>query len=133
VLRRRGDAGRPGSRVLVDTSVWIDHFRRPNRDLEELLDEGRVVTHPFVIGELACGSLHHRAEVLRLLDALPAAPLAAHHEVLMFVERQRLYGSGLGWIDLHLLASARLMHHSLWSTDRRLRTVAVRIGLADLE
>ena len=89
---RRGAAATPAVEVvalLVDTSVWIDHFRRPNRDLEQLLDEGRVVTHPFVIGELACGSLHHRAEVLRLLDALPAAPLAAHDEVLMFVERQR--------------------------------------------
>jgi predicted nucleic acid-binding protein len=119
--------------LLVDTSVWIDHFRRPNRDLEQRLDEGRVVTHPFVIGELACGSLHRRSEVLRLLDALPAAPLAAHDEVLMFVERQRLHGSGLGWIDVHLLASARLMHHSLWSADRRLRAAAVRIGLAGLE
>jgi len=130
---RRGGAGQPGNRVLVDTSVWIDHFRRPNRDLEDLLDEGRVVTHPFIVGELACGSLHHRAEVLRLLDALPTAPLATHHEVLTFVENQRLHGSGLGWIDVHLLASARLMHHSLWSADRRLRAVAARIGLADLE
>ncbi len=119
--------------MLVDTSVWIDHFREPNADLERLLDEGRVVTHPFVVGELACGSLRRRSEVLRLIEALPVAPVAAHAEVLTFVERQGLHGSGLGWIDVHLLASARLMRHSLWSMDRRLRAVAARIGLVDLE
>lgn len=119
--------------MLVDTSVWIDHFRRANPDLEHLLDEGRVVTHPFVIGELACGSLSRRGEVLRLLEALPAAPVATHDEVMTFVERRRLHGSGLGWIDVHLLASARLSGHSLWSADRRLRSAALRFGLGDAE
>ena len=119
--------------MLVDTSVWIDHFRRPNADLEQLLDEGRVATHPFVIGELACGSLAQRAEVLRLIAALPFAAIATHDEVLTFVERQRLQGTGLGWIDVHLLASARLTRQSLWSTDRRLRAAALRLGLADPE
>jgi predicted nucleic acid-binding protein len=119
--------------VLIDTSVWIDHFRRPNADLEMLLDEGRVSTHPFVIGELACGSLARRAEVLRLIEALPFAAVATHDEVLAFVERSRLHGSGLGWIDLHLLASARLTRQALWSADRRLRQTAVRLGLADLD
>lgn len=119
--------------MLVDTSVWINHFRRPNADLEYLLVEGRVTTHPFVIGELACGSLGRRAEVLRLIEALPAAPVATHEEVMTFIERQHLHGAGLGWTDVHLLASARLIRQSLWSADRRLRAAAVRLGLADHE
>lgn len=119
--------------VLVDTSVWINHFRRSNADLERLLEAGRVLTHPFVIGELACGSLGRRSEILRLIDALPAAPVATHEEVLTFIERQHLYGTGLGWIDVHLLASARLSQRSLWSADRRLRAAALRLGLADPE
>jgi predicted nucleic acid-binding protein len=119
--------------VLVDTSVWINHLRRPNAGLAHLLDEGRVVTHPFVIGELACGSLSRRHEVLRLIEALPAAPVATHEEVMTFIERQRLHGTGLGWVDAHLLASARLSRQSLWSADRRLREAAVRIGLAGPE
>jgi predicted nucleic acid-binding protein len=117
--------------MLVDTSVWIDHFRRPNADLERLLEEGRVSTHPFVIGELACGSLAHRAEVLRLMKALPIAAVATHDEAMTLVERHRLESTGLGWTDAHLLASARLARQALWSTDRRLRTTAVRLGLVD--
>jgi hypothetical protein len=119
--------------VLVDTSVWIDHFREPNADLELLLEDGRVSTHPFVIGELACGSLSRRGEILRLMQALPCAAVATHDEVLAFVDRQGLHGTGLGWIDAHLLASARLTRQSLWSRDRRLRTAAVRLGLTDFD
>ncbi len=119
--------------MLVDTSVWINHFRRPNMDLEHLLDEGRVTTHPAVIGELACGSLRRRAEVLRLIEALPTAPVATHGEVMIFIERQHLHGTGLGWVDIQLLASARLSRQSLWSADRRLREAALRLGLADPE
>ena len=117
--------------MLVDTSVWIDHFRRPNADLEHLLAEGVVSTHPFVIGELACGSLSRRAEVVQLMAALPVSTVATHEEALAFAERQLLAGTGLGWIDIHLLASARLTRQSLWSIDRRLRTAAVRLGLSD--
>lgn len=119
--------------MLVDTSIWIDHFRRSSPDLEHLLEEGRVVTHPFVIGELACGSLARRGEVLQLFEALPVAPVATHVEVMTFINRHRLHGSGLGWLDVHLLASARLTRHALWSADRRLRAAALRIGLADPE
>jgi hypothetical protein len=119
--------------VLVDTSVWIDHFRRSNADLEYLLEEGRVVTHPFVIGELACGSIGRRSEVLRLIEALPAAHVATHDEAMTFIERHRLHGTGLGWVDVHLLASARLTRQSLWSADRRLRNAALQLGLADPE
>jgi len=119
--------------MLVDTSVWIDHFREPNMDLEYLLDEGRVATHPFVIGELACGSLRHRSEIVRLLTALPFVPVATHDEVLALIERHRLHGAGLGWMDMHLLASARLGRQSLWSADRRLRETANRLGLNNLD
>ena len=119
--------------MLVDTSVWINHFRRPNADLEHLLGQGRVMTHPFVVGELACGLLGRRAEILRLMEALPAAPVATHDEVMMLIERQHLHGTGIGWIDAHLLASARLSRQPLWSADRRLRNAAVRLGLAGPE
>lgn len=116
--------------MLVDTSVWINHFRRSNDDLDYLLVDGQVMTHPFVIGELACGSIRERDEVLRLFEALPVTPMASHNEVLEFVDRERLHGSGLGWIDVHLLASAKLAHVPLWSADRRLRQAAIRLGLA---
>lgn len=119
--------------MLVDTSVWIDHFRRPNRDLEYLLGEGLVLTHPFVIGEIACGSLSRRTQVLELLGALPTALVATSEEAHALVERHRLFGTGLGWIDIHLLASAKLGNQSLWSADRRLRDTALRLGLAGPE
>jgi predicted nucleic acid-binding protein len=117
--------------VLVDTSVWINHFRRSDAGLERLLDEGRVSIHPFVIGELACGSLKRRGEVIDLLSALPVVTTATHEEALQFVDDQPLYGTGLGWIDVHLLASARLSNESLWSADARLRRAAIRLGLAE--
>jgi len=117
--------------VLVDTSVWINHFRRSNDDLEYFLAQGSVSIHPFVIGELACGSLKNRDEVISLLSALPAVPVATHDEVMRFVDAAKLYGTGVGWIDAHLLASARLAHESLWSADRPLRLAAIRLGLAD--
>lgn len=117
--------------MLVDTSVWINHLRRSNDDLDDLLDQGVVYTHPFVIGELACGSLRQRDDVLRLFEALPSALVATDEEARELVNRERLHGSGLGWIDVHLLASARLSHMSLWSADRRLRQAAIRLGLAD--
>lgn len=117
--------------MLVDTSVWINHFRRSNRDLEFFLEEGSVSMHPFVIGELACGSLRKRHDVIQLMERLPHAPVATDREVMKFIELAGLHGTGLGWIDVHLLASARLARESLWSADRRLRQAAVRLGLAD--
>jgi len=110
--------------VLVDTSVWVDHLRRGNKLLAEHLQEARVLCHPFVIGELACGNLKHREEVLSLLFALPRVPVARDDEVLAFVETNRLMGRGLGWIDMHLLASTRLGHTTLWTLDKRLATAA---------
>ncbi len=116
---------------LVDTSVWIDHLRRSSSALASTLDAGDVLGHPLVIGEIACGRLHNRAEVLSLLAALPTAAVAEDDEALRFVEVQRLAGSGLGWIDVHLLASAILSRATLWTLDRRLRECARRLGVAD--
>ena len=113
--------------VLVDTSVWIDHLRRRHRRLSELLEQGQVATHPFVVGELACGNLRKRGEILGLLQALPAAPVAHHAEALHLLESAKLSGCGLGWIDIHLLASARLAGIPLWSLDRRLAAAAGKL------
>lgn len=115
--------------VLIDTSVWIDHLRRGNRELAALLEEGAVFTHPFVLGELACGRLSNRDEVLDLLSALPAVPDAEHEETLTFLEGNRLYESGIGWVDVHLLASARLVGCPIWTLDRKLQAVAGALGL----
>lgn len=110
--------------ILVDTSIWVDHLRRGNQRLVALLEEGQVLTHPFVVGELACGSLRNRAEVLTLLQTLPEAKVAEHREVMEFVERSQLFGHGVGWIDAHLLASALLSGTALWTADQQLARVA---------
>ena len=114
--------------MLVDTSVWIDHFRRGNQTLAARLEDGVVCCHPFVIGELACGGLSDRDHVLALLAVLPQPPLAEHDEVLEFVNRNGLAGSGLGWVDVHLLASARLGGIGIWTLDRHLERAAAEIG-----
>jgi hypothetical protein len=116
--------------ILVDTSVWVDHLRRGDATLAALLEEGEVSLHRFVIGELACGRLTRRREILAWLGALPAAPVAAHEEVLHFVERHRLGGRGIGWIDVHLLASAALARTAIWTRDQALRAAARALGLA---
>ena len=117
--------------ILVDTSVWIDHFRATDEVLVALLSEGRVLTHPMVVGELALGNLHNRKEVLGLLDRLPKAPVATDDEVLLFIERRRLMGRGIGYVDAHLLAAAALAESGLlWTTDRRLLGVASELGLS---
>ncbi|MBI4229516.1 MAG: PIN domain-containing protein [Planctomycetes bacterium] len=114
--------------VLVDTSVWVEHLRRGNAELGDLLEGGRVLTHPFVLGDLACGRMRDRPGILSLLRALPAAPVAEHEEVLSLVERHRLHGTGLGWIDAHLLASSLLSGSRLWTFDGALRAAARRLG-----
>lgn len=115
--------------MIVDTSIWVDHFRRDEPKLRRLLETGAVLIHPFVAGELACGNLADREEILSLLGGLRPAPMAEHDEVLDLVTRQELYGRGVGWIDVHLLASARLAEDELWTRDRRLATVATELGV----
>ena len=114
--------------ILVDTSVWIDHFRKGDRELERLLDEGLVLGHPFVIGELACGNLKNREEILSLLSVLPSASVATHEEALRLLSDRQLPGRGLGWIDVHLPASALLSGATLWTRDRVLETTAAALG-----
>jgi len=115
--------------TLVDTSVWIDHLRAGNRMLRSLLEIGEVLAHPFVVGELACGRLRNRVEILTLLQALPEAQIAEHEEVMRVVECEHLYGQGIGWIDAHLLASARLSRAALWTLDRHLSKIASQLKL----
>ena len=118
--------------TLVDTSVWVDHFRRGNRALATLLIDGRVLCHPFIIGELACGNLKRRQETLARLQDLPAAPLADSADVLTLIDTHHLMGAGLGWIDVHVLSSALLAHTQLWTLDRQLAGAAGRLGLLAL-
>ena len=116
--------------VLVDTSVWVDHLRNDNERLRLMLESGEVLTHPFIIGELACGNLRNRNEILSLLEALPCAAIGQHEEVLLLVSERSLYGKGLGWIDMHLIASALIHDCSLWTLDKSLHRAAVKSGIA---
>ncbi len=117
--------------ILVDASIWIDHIRSPDSTLKGLLSRGAVSTHPFVIGEIALGQLRTREEVLLRLGRLPGADIAMYPEVLRFIERYQLYGLGIGYIDVHLLASTLLTGQStLWTRDKRLRAVAEKLGVA---
>jgi len=117
--------------ILADTSVWIDHLRKGVPALAEALERQEILTHPFVIGEVACGNLVHRQEVLALMAALPAAMVATHEEVLLFIDERRLMARGIGFIDAHLLASAALSRETqLWTRDKRLGAVAAELGLA---
>jgi len=120
--------------ILVDTSVWVDHLRDGTPALAAALEQGRVLTHPFVLGELACGNLKNRGEVLQLIGELPAAPMATDPEALDFIERRALMGRGIGYVDVHLLASVALAGTSqLWTRDKRLAAVAADLELAYAE
>jgi predicted nucleic acid-binding protein len=117
--------------ILVDTSVWVDHLRSRNATLAGLLDAGMVLGHPFVIGELALGNLRQRARVLSALQDLPSAAVATDAETLHFIERNEVFGLGIGYVDAHLLAAARLTAGaSLWTYDNRLQEAARSLDLA---
>ena len=116
--------------ILVDSSVWIDHFRRSSSRLVALLEAEEVCTHPFVIGELACGNLKNRKEIIALLHSLPGVQKADDDEILFFIERHCLNGRGVGLIDLHLLASCLIERCFLWTADKRLRTIAEEMKIA---
>jgi hypothetical protein len=115
--------------VLADTSVWIQHFQQGEPTLADRLARGLVLIHPCISGELACGNLKNRPAILSDLHALPPAKLASTAEVLQLVEDRRLWGRGLGWMDVHLLASALLSHCELWTFDKKLREAAKKLGL----
>ncbi len=116
--------------VLVDTSVWVAHLRHGGVGLDTLLTEGRVLCHPFVVGELVCGNLRRRSEIISHLQALPQAIPAKHKEVLQFIENYRLMGKGLGYVEMHLLASVILTRVTFWTLDKKLNKVAVELRLA---
>lgn len=117
--------------ILVDTSVWVDHLRVGDTIVEALLESGRVLVHPFVVGELALGKLRQRQAILASLQDLPRANAASDQEVLHFIERYALAGLGIGYVDVHLLAATQLTPgSSLWTRDKRLSAVAERLGLA---
>jgi predicted nucleic acid-binding protein len=116
--------------VLADTSVWVQHFRQGEPALVDRLSGGLVLTHPYVSGELACGSMKKRAAILSNLHALPVAEVASHAEVLQLIDERRLWGRGLGWVDANLLASALLSHCGFWTLDKKLAEAAVELGLS---
>jgi predicted nucleic acid-binding protein len=119
--------------MLVDTSVWVDHLRSGDLALSAALEAGQVDMHPFIVGELACGSLKARAELLGLLQALPQTRVATDKEVLFFIDAHALMGRGISYIDMHLLAAAQLGAQPLWTRDKRLHAIAVELGLAHTE
>jgi predicted nucleic acid-binding protein len=113
--------------TIVDTSVWIDHFRHGNINLESHLVKGRVATHPFVLGEVSCGNLKNRAEIIELMASLPIAQMAEHHEVITMLEQRKMYGQGIGWIDMHLLAACLINQFALMTLDKPLQKIAHKI------
>ena len=115
--------------ILVDSSIWIDHFRQANGPLIALLEAEEVSIHPFILGELACGNFRNRKGIIALLHALPMVPKASDDEILFFIERHQLAGKGVGLIDMHLLASCRLANVKLWTADKRLDTLAKELAV----
>jgi predicted nucleic acid-binding protein len=116
--------------ILVDTSVWIDHLRSSNPRLVDLLNSGRVLVHPFVVGEIALGNIKNRDAILSGLAGMPQALNVTSQEVLVFIETAKLAGIGVGYVDAHLLASAKLSGANLWTRDRRVAAAAKRLGLS---
>ena len=116
--------------ILVDSSIWIEHLRRESATVSLLLASHRMLVHPFVIGEIAVGNLRNRRQVLDTLRDLPAAVVASDEEVLEFIDRYLLAGRGLGYIDVHLLAAARLSDAGLWTADKRLQASAELLSLS---
>ena len=115
--------------VLVDTSIWVTHLSEGSRPLEKLLLDAEVLCHPFIIGELACGNIKNRKEILTLLRSLPMAPTIDLNEFLFYIERNKLMGTGIGFVDVHLLASAQLLEIPLWTSDKRLKSAAVELKI----
>jgi len=115
--------------VLVDTSIWVAHLRNGNRQLEQLLMDAEVICHPFIIGELACGNINNRSEILSLLKSLPSAPVLEFDEFLFFIDENQLMRIGIGFVDVHILASAKLSGTLLWTADKKLNSAAIKLSL----
>lgn len=115
--------------VLIDTSVWIDHLRNNNSELSTLLLNGSVVMHEFILGELACGNIKNRKEIISLLQSIPTIPKITIDEYLFFINSKRLYGKGIGFVDIHLLASTKLSGFRIWTLDKKLKETAIRLKI----
>ena len=116
--------------ILVDTSIWVAHLRQGSRQLEKLLMDAEVMCHPFIIGELACGNLQNRNEIVSLLQSLPITLTIEFDEFLFFMDRNQLMGKGVAFVDVHLLASAQLTGVPLWTADKRLKSAADQLELS---
>ena len=116
--------------ILADTSVWIDHLHHSDEELKEMLYSNQVCIHPFVLGELSCGNIANREEVLSLLRTLRSIDLVLDEEVFILIEERKLFGRGLGFIDVHLLASALIHHVPIWTRDRSLKQIADELGIS---
>ena len=116
--------------ILLDSSVWIDHLRKAEPAVVSLLNDHEVLCHPFVIGEIACGSLAQRQLVVKTLSALPKVTIAEHEEVLSYIKSHQLFSLGLSFIDIHLLASCTLSATQIWTRDRRLNDAATSLSLS---
>lgn len=116
--------------ILLDSSVWMDHLRARVEPVTKRLEQNEIAIHPFVVAEIALGSIANRARVLWLLQRLPGVPKAHDDEVLNLIDREKLFGAGIGFVDAHLLASARLADMPLWTSDKKLKSVAERLGVA---
>ena len=115
--------------ILVDSSVWIDHFRTENRLLSRLLLQGAVVMHEFILGELAIGNFNNRKAILSLLDSIPKLSKLTHDEFIYFLEQNLFYGKGVGFVDIHLLGSTKLAGVKIWTLDKRLHELAESLNL----
>ncbi len=116
--------------ILVDTSVWIDHFRRNNSALQAILLDDKVACHQLIIGELVCGNFKNRTEIIELLLALPRVPQVSFDEYLYFIEKRNLFGKGIGYVDIHLLASALISQSKIWTLDKRLQNQAINLSIS---
>lgn len=115
--------------ILVDTSIWINHFNKSSAGLISLLDSAKVCIHPFIIGELSCGNISNRSEILALLKSLPIVETVLDDEVFTLIENKKLYGIGLGFVDVHLLASALIHNVQIWTGDKSLNNAAIKLGI----
>ena len=115
--------------ILVDTSIWVDHLNKSDIGLINLLNSGEVCIHPFIIGELACGNISNRKEIITLLKALPRVEAAFDDEVFTLIENKKLYGIGLGFIDVHLIASALINNVTIWTRDKTLKNAAIKLDI----
>lgn len=114
--------------ILADTSIWVTHFREGQKELIDLLEQGLIACHPYIVGELACGSLKNRNEIIQLLEALPRVDVLEHVEVMEFIESRKLMSIGIGYVDVHLLGSSLLSNTPLWTQDKSLIKAAKSLG-----